>query len=189
MYLNTGLPFTDVPADSWFYEAVKFGYNEGLFQGVTETLFQPAGSMTRAMFVTTLARMDGAELDLEAHTAFADVREGSYYEGAVAWAVEAGIVKGTSATTFSPAAEITREQMVTMLCRYAKYLGEDTTADTAALEDFADWGTVSGWARSSMAWAVEEGIVNGTGVGLEPKGQATRAQGAQVLMNFALRED
>ena len=76
MYLNTGLPFTDVPADSWFYEAVKFGYNEGLFQGVTETLFQPAGSMTRAMFVTTLARMDGAELDPEAHTAFADVREG-----------------------------------------------------------------------------------------------------------------
>ena len=104
MYLNTGLPFTDVPAYSWFYEAVKFGYNEGLFQGVTETLFQPAGSMTRAMFVTTLARMDGAELDPEAHTAFADVREGSYYEGAVAWAVEAGIVKGTSATTFSPAA-------------------------------------------------------------------------------------
>lgn len=187
--LSASLPFTDVSRDAWYYDAVKYAYNKGILKGVTETIFQPEGAMTRAMFVTVLARMDGVADDPHAKTHFNDVKDGNYYAGAVAWAFENDIVEGTSKKTFSPNARITREEMVTMLFRYAGYLGQDTDADVKILKDFPDGNRVNGWAKEAMAWAVEQGIVRGTEKGLQPRATATRAQGAQVLMNFALLED
>ena len=178
-------PFTDVTPDKWYYEAVYYTWQNNLFQGVEKTIFLPGGSMTRAMFVTVLGRMAGVEENRKATIKFSDVRAGSYYVGYVAWAVEAGIVKGTSDTTFSPDANLTREQMVTMLYRYAKAQKMDVSVkDATCLNAFPDHNAISGWAKDAMAWAVSRNIIIGTGAGLLPRADATRAQSAQVLMDF-----
>lgn len=187
--LDPRLPFVDVPEDAWFYEAVKYTYHKGWVNGVTDTLFQPNGTMTRAMFLALMGRMAGIPEDRTATTDFVDVKEGTYYVGYIAWAHDNGIVRGTSETTFSPNAEVTREQMATFLCRYAQYLGMDTEVDAAVLESFGDAGKISGYAEDAMAWAVANEIVAGTEKGLEPRALATRAQGTQILMNFSLYAD
>ena len=186
---NAQMPFTDVAEDQWYYEAVKYVYAQGLFKGMTETRFAPNHHMSRAMFITVLGRMAGVEEDRNATTAFTDVKSGSYYAGYVAWAAENEIVMGTSETTFSPNSDVTREQMVTFLYRFADYLGRNTEADEEALNQFPDASSVSGWARAAMAWATDRGILIGTEKGLSPKNPATRGQCAQIWMNFNLCQD
>lgn len=182
LYLNPRLPFTDVPEDKWYYEAVEEAYGAGWVDGVTDTLFAPNAAMNRAMFVTILGRMAGVQTEQTHETNFTDVKADSYYAGYVAWAVEAGIVKGTSETTFSPGAKITREQMVTFLHRYAQYRGRNVTAEDSAMKQFPDADQVSPYARQAMAWAVDTGVVDGIGGKLKPQAHATRAQGVQVLV-------
>ncbi len=182
---DSGMKFIDVTADKWYYDAVEYVFQKGYFKGTSETTFSPNGTMTRAMFVTVLGRMAGIPENREANTKFTDVKKGSYYAGYVAWASEQGIVLGTSATTFSPNAKVTREQMAVLLYRYAKYAGADVSADSDALNAFTDAASVSGWAKEALAWATDRKILIGTGNGLKPRAQATRAQGAQIIFNFS----
>ena len=158
-------PFIDVNERDWFYDAVVYVYNEGMMSGVEADVFSPDGSMTRAMFWTVLARIDGADTSggLE------------WYSAAQKWAISEGVSDGTE-----PNALITREQLATMLWRYA---GEPEGNST--LDGFTDSGSVSYWAYDALVWAVENGIVTGMGDGiLAPQGTATRAQAATMFMRY-----
>ena len=114
------LPFTDVREADWFYDDVVYAYENGLFSGTSDTTFSPNASMTRAMLVTVLYRLEG-QPTVSGRSGFSDVKLNSYYEDAVTWAADNGIVNGTGATTFSPNANVTREQMAAILYRYAQY--------------------------------------------------------------------
>ena len=176
------LPFTDVSTSDWFYSDVMFVYENGLFSGTDSRSFSPNASMTRAMLVTVLYRLEG-EPASTGSSSFSDVRSGSYYEKAVAWAAANGIVTGTGSTSFSPDAKVTREQLAAILYRYAQYKKLDTDAG-AKLDSFSDAGNVSGYASEALSWAVSEGLINGASGRLMPKGDATRAQVAAILHRF-----
>ncbi len=179
--------FKDVSKNDWFHDAVSYVVNQGYFKGISDTEFGPYQSMSRAMFVTVLGRMAGVNADKYTNEKFTDVQSGSYYEGYVVWAAKNGIVQGTSDTTFSPDAAVTREQMAVFLYRYAKYLGMDTSLmGTAELTGFADADQVSDWATTAVLWAVRNSIINGTEKGLEPAATANRAQVAQIIYRFDL---
>lgn len=152
------LPFTDVFTSDWFYDDVKFVYENGLFSGTDSRSFSPSASMTRAMLVTVLYRLEG-EPAVAGRSSFADVRSGAYYEKAVIWAAANGIVTGTSSTSFSPDAKVTREQLAAILYRYAQYKKLDTSASTK-LNSFSDAGEVSGYANAALGWAVAERLVS-----------------------------
>lgn len=176
------LPFTDVSTSDWFYSDVMFVYENGLFSGTDSRSFSPNASMTRAMLVTVLYRLEGEPAGTGS-SSFSDVRSGSYYEKAVAWAAANGIVTGTGSTSFSPDAKVTREQLAAILYRYAQYKKLDTDAG-AKLDSFSDAGNVSGYASEALSWAVSEGLINGASGRLTPKGDATRAQVAAILHRF-----
>ena len=176
------LPFTDVSTSDWFYSDVMFVYENGLFSGTDSRSFSPNASMTRAMLVTVLYRLEGEPVGTGS-SSFSDVRSGSYYEKAVAWAAANGIVTGTGSTSFSPDAKVTREQLAAILYRYAQYKKLDTDAG-AKLDSFSDAGNVSGYASEALSWAVSEGLINGASGRLTPKGDATRAQVAAILHRF-----
>lgn len=176
------LPFTDVSTSDWFYSDVMFVYENGLFSGTDSRSFSPNASMTRAMLVTVLYRLEG-EPASTGSSSFSDVCSGSYYEKAVAWAAANGIVTGTGSTSFSPDAKVTREQLAAILYRYAQYKKLDTDAG-AKLDSFSDAGNVSGYASEALSWAVSEGLINGASGRLMPKGDATRAQVAAILHRF-----
>lgn len=180
---NTEVSFGDVKDDDWFSEAVKYVVSQGYFKGISDTEFGPYQSMNRAMFVTVLGRMSGVDVSKYANEKFTDVPAGSYYEGYVVWAAEQGIVQGTSDTTFSPDAAVTREQMAAFLYRYAKYLKKDVST-SGDLSGFQDAASVSNWAVSAVQWAVGQGIITGTDRGLEPAATANRAQVAQIIYRF-----
>ncbi len=160
--------FTDVPAASWAADAVAFATARELFSGTGGGAFTPGGDMTRAMLATVLARYEGVDTS----------GGSSWYEAGMAWAVSQGISDGTS-----PNAPITREQLATMLYRYAAAAGQDTSA-SGSLSAFSDGSSVSGYAREAMAWAVGSGLISGDGGALNPAGSATRAQVAAILMRF-----
>ena len=176
------LPFTDVSTSDWFYDDVKFVYENGLFSGTDSRSFSPSASMTRAMLVTVLYRLEG-EPAVAGRSSFADVRSGAYYEKAVIWAAANGIVTGTSSTSFSPDAKVTREQLAAILYRYAQYKKLDTSA-SEKLNSFSDAGEMSGYANAALGWAVAERLVNGASGKLMPKGYATRAQVAAIFHRF-----
>ena len=179
--------FTDVSAGQWYHEAVYYAVVNGLFAGTSDTTFSPNESMTRGMLVTVLWRLAGKP-EAKAAASFQDVDAQQYYAKAVAWAAENGIVAGTSDTTFSPNAKVTREQMAAILYRYAKRNSVDVSK-TADLKDFPDADKVASYAKDAMAWAVESGIISGTlkdgKTYLNPTGSATRAQVASILMRYA----
>lgn len=180
--------FTDVKADDWFYSAVDFVTQKGYFNGVSETEFAPASTMTRAMFATVIGRMAGIDASKYSGSVFSDVPEGQWYSAYVKWASENGIVSGVGDGRFSPNSQITREQMAAMMYRYAKFMGIDTSAvSDVEFNGFADKDTVSSYAKEAMIWATSEGIINGTGSGLSPKNNATRAQVAQIVMNYTTK--
>ena len=181
-FTNGKLPFTDVRESDWFYEDVAFAYENGLFAGTSDTTFSPNASMTRAMLVTVLYRLEGQPA-VNGRSGFSDVQYNGYYEDAVTWAADNGIVNGTSASTFSPNANVTREQMAAILYRYAQYKKYNTAA-SSGLNGFTDHASVSGYAAASLEWAVAEKLVNGSNGKLMPTGNATRAQVAAILHRF-----
>ncbi|MTR30842.1 hypothetical protein GMD62_00590 [Pseudoflavonifractor sp. BIOML-A14] len=174
-------PFTDVKEGAWYYDSVKYVYEHGLMNGTSKTTFSPDLSTTRGMIVTILWRLE-KEPESGADMAFGDVKAGSYYFDAIRWAVEHQIVKGFTATTFGPDNTITRQELAAILYRYAQYKGMDVSAsdDLVAFTDRPD-----AWAENAVKWAVGAGVISGKGGGiLDPKGQATRAQVAAMLMRF-----
>lgn len=163
------LPFTDVDTQDWFYDAVRYVYENGLMSGTAKTLFQPSGAATRGMIVTILARIDNVRTD----------RYTPWYEAGRVWAVANGISDGTNMTGL-----VTREQLAAILYRYAISKGYDTTR-TAALDSFTDASSVSSWAQSAMQWAVGTGLISGrSNRCLAPQGTASRAEIAAILTRF-----
>ena len=178
------LPFTDVKTGDWFYEAVQYVYDKGMMTGVSADRFAPASTTTRGMIVTILYRLEN-EPAVSGGSAFTDVESGAWYADAVAWAAANDIVNGTSATTFAPNSPITREQMATMLYRFAQYKGMDVVTLQEHLTGYPDGDQVSDYAIPAMNWAVGQGLIAGMENGtLVPQGSATRAQVATILMRF-----
>lgn len=185
-FSGSGLPFADVPSGSWYYDDIAYVYDAGLMTGLTATAFGPNLSTTRGMIVTILWRMEN-EPAAKHGCPFADVRRGSYYEQAIAWASENGIVTGFDASTFAPDRAITREQLAAILFRFAAYRGMDAVTLRENLSSFQDQAAISAYAVSALNWAVGEGLMQGTGDKLEPTGSATRAQVAAMLRRFMQR--
>lgn len=182
-----GAKFTDMPAvGNWAHEGIDFAVKHDLFRGTSETTFEPETAMNRAMLVTVLWRLAG-EPASAATVPFTDIDAKGYYADALAWAFENGVVRGVSATTFEPDADVTREQITAILFRYAGQKGYDVSG-RADLASFSDAGSVKAYAKDAMAWAVSakliKGTNNGAGVVLDPEGNATRAQVATLLMRF-----
>ncbi|MBR5239588.1 MAG: S-layer homology domain-containing protein [Clostridia bacterium] len=183
IFVMTDTTFPDVQKNDWYYESVKYAYENNLMQG-TDNGFEPNTKMTRAMLVTTLYRMQPTEVTEAIHN-FSDVSKDSWYADAVFWAVTNKIVNGVSETEFMPDQEVTREQMALMLLRYAKMQGMDVSG-SSNLEIYADKNEISDWATEAIQWANAALLLTGTdGATLSPKGTATRAQVATVLMRFS----
>ena len=176
-------PFTDVAEGACYYDAVLALAEQGIINGMTETTFCPDNQLTRAQVVTMLYRMAGAP-ETDAAAAFADVPEGAYYADALAWAVETGVTEGVSETEFAPDMDVTREQFVTFLHRFAALEGQ-ADGEPADLSAFQDAALVADWAQEAMAWAVGQGIVEGvTEDTIVPQGTATRAQAVTMLYRY-----
>ena len=180
--------FFDMPVqDNWAYPGIAFCLENGLMNGMGGGYFQPAGTTTRAQLVTILWRVLG-EPEASAPAPFTDLTQ-DWYREAVAWAAENNITNGTSTTTFSPDAPVTREQMVTIFYRMCRDYLELDVSSAAALDSFPDSASVSPWAQDAMQWAVAVKLISGVGDGsghasLQPQGSATRAQIATVMRNF-----
>jgi hypothetical protein len=177
--------FTDVLEDAWYAAAVKFVTGKGYFQGTGENEFSPEMNMTRAMFVTVLGRRAGVDPSGYSGSVFTDTAEGQWYSPYVKWASENGIVSGTGGGRFDPDGLVTREQMAAILYRYADYCGLDRKAEDTRFRSFSDREQVSDYAEDAMIWATDRGIINGTEKGLEPAAKATRAQVAQIVVNYS----
>ena len=177
-----GEPFLDVNEGDWFYDAVAYAYENGLMDGVGGNRFAPNSATTRGMLVTILYRLEG-EPAVTGEAGFDDVAAGQWYTDAVIWAAANDIVNGIGDNQFGPENTLTREQLVTMLYRYAQNKGYDVTA-SADLSGYPDAGQIQSWAQEAMTWAVAEGIVEGMDGNLNPAGHATRAQIATILMRF-----
>ena len=176
------LPFTDVAEGDWFYDAVRYAYENGLMDGVGGNRFAPNSATTRAQLVTILYRLEGQPA-VSGDLPFTDVEAGTWYTDAILWAAQNNIVNGVSDTEFAPGDDLTRQQLVTILYRYAESKGYDVSA-SADLSGYPDAGQVQDYAQPAMAWAVAEGIVEGVDGNLNPAGNATRAQIATILMRF-----
>ena len=180
--------FTDVEENGWYHTGVDFMVKNGFMNGVADDAFDVDGNLTRAQLVTILYRIAG-EPESTATNPFADVADGQWYTNAVIWAAENGIVKGVNTTTFAPNDQITREQIATILFRYAK-----AEKVEGKLADFPDAEKVSDYAADAMAWAVEQGLINGISESdgktyLAPQETATRAQIAVILMRYLTAEN
>ena len=176
--------FEDVQIPSWYHEGVDFVVAGGYMNGTSETTFHPALTTNRAMVITTLYRMAGSPETTGTH-AFSDVEAGSFYEQAVIWGVENSIVNGKSAEAFAPNDDVTRQELVTFLYRFAGYMGADTTTRYDALASFVDADTLSAYAVQPMKWAVASGLINGLDkTHLAPMALSNRAQLAVVLMRL-----
>ncbi|MBM6977343.1 S-layer homology domain-containing protein [Intestinimonas butyriciproducens] len=172
------LSFTDVPTSAWYYDAVRFVYEQGMMAGTGNNQFSPNVTMMRAMIVTILYRLENQPA--AGSSTFTDVPAGQWYTDAVAWASGNGIVEGYGNGTFGPNDTITREQFAAMLWRYA-----GSPAAAADGLNYADAAETSDWALEALCWAVERSILNGKGGGvLDPQGQASRTEVAQMLKNY-----
>ena len=176
------LPFTDVADSDWFYDPVCFVYSQGLMTGTSATMFEPNTSLSRAMLVAVLHRLEGSPAASAGD--FTDVADGDWYAQAVNWAASVGVVNGMGNGTFQPNTAITREQLAAILMNYAQYKGQDVSA-RATLDTYNDATAISSWANDVMSWAVAEGLLTGvTNDQLQPQGNATRAQVAAILQRF-----
>lgn len=179
----TSVPFNDVSYGDWYYDAVQFVYSKGIMDGVDYYKFAPNGTITRGMILTMLWRMAGEPFEMPV-TSFTDVEIGRYYTTAVAWACRNGIADGMGETKFGPNDAITREELVTLMYRYAQYFGHSCIG--TSIEGFVDAGSVSAYAYNAMCWAYKAGVVTGTtGSRLNPQGTASRAEAAQMIMSFS----
>ena len=176
------LSFTDVKPGDWFYDAAAYVTGRGLFTGVDSTTFAPGAPMTRSMLVTVLWRLEGEPVPAQG-ASFTDVPAGQWYTSAVTWASGAGVVTGTGGG-FEPDGNVTREQIASILYRYAKIKGWDVTG-SADLERFPDGWQTADWAARAMEWAFAKKLVTGKDSGfLDPQGQASRAEVAAILMRL-----
>ena len=173
----------DVPLDAWYHDVVDTAVDCGWMNGTGNSQFTPQGTTTRGMLATVLYRMAGSPKAPK--STFADVESSMYYADAVAWAAENGIVTGLNATIYAPAHSITREQLAAMLYRMAQHNGQASAGSADVLNGFADRNAVHDWAKDTMCWAIENGIVTGKGNAvLDPTGTATRAEVAAMLTRF-----
>ncbi len=177
--------FEDLNKDAWYHDGIHWALENGVMKGVSSSRFDPSGTTSRAMIVTMLYRMEG-EPESDYQMTFQDVPAGKWYTEAIRWAAENKIVSGYNDNTFGPKDEVTRQQLVTILMRYANYKGIDTSeGEMKPLTGFDDTRDISAWANSAFRWAVDAGIINGMGNGkLSPKSSATRAQVATVLLGL-----
>ena len=177
-------PFTDVSKSDWFYADMLTMYHAGVINGTSETTFEPEGMVTRAQFITMLYRLDGEKKVEDATSTFTDVRPTAYYCDAVNWGVKAGITNGVTQTEFAPHENITREQIATMLFRYAAYAKKADLDKKVDLNDkFHDSAAVSGYAREAVEWAAAVEVVRGDDTGaIRPKDNATRAEAAALMV-------
>ena len=179
-------PFADVNAGDWFYRDVLFSYEKGLMSGMDAAAFAPYANTTRAQIAVIFYRMEGSPA-VEGENSFTDVVRGSgtaWFYDAVTWAQQNGIMGGYSNSSFAPNDPITREQLAAIFYRYAQYKGYDTTQGGMAIREFDDYESISDYAMSAMAWAVNTGLVKGDSNLLYPKGTATRAELAAMLHRF-----
>ena len=177
------LQFTDVPVGIWYYDAVCYAVEHGLFVGTSDTTFEPSKTMNRAMLATVIYRMSESPETIY-NPVFTDVPDGVWYSSAIVWAAENGIVNGMGDGTYKPTGDLTREQIAVLLYNYANWLGLDTSA-RADLSVVPDGNAVSAWAADAMAWAVHVGLFQGDTQGLiSPRGSATRAAVAVLLQRF-----
>ena len=177
---GTGLPFTDVPADRWSYPYIKQLYDAGVVSGTSATTFEPTANVTRAQFVTMIAGLAGADVSGYASGPFDDVQAGSWYAPYVNWAAASGIVSGTSATTFDPAAEISRQDMAVMLYNYAQQAGVQLKQTTAT--PFTDEGSIAAYALPAVQALHSAGVISGMPDGsFQPQATTTREQACVVL--------
>lgn len=190
-----GYAFRDMPAPTdWSHEGLDYCIYRGYIAGTSASTVAPTGVCTRAQLVSILYRIQGEPTTVggielaKLRAPFNDVPRGQWYTDAIWWAKLTGVVAGTSATTFDPSGEITREQLAVILYNYTKQFAPGSLTEAGSLAGFPDAGSVSSWARTEMAWAVGNGLISGTGSGgvayLSPKGSATRAQVAAILMRF-----
>jgi len=178
-------PFEDIKEDSWYYEYVKFVAENGVMNGISSSVFSPDSNVTRAMFVTVLYRMEN-----EPETSFCgfdDVGEGTWYSDSIAWAASNNIVNGVSEKEFKPEMNITREQMATILFRYAQFKKYDVSVnENADISVFSDYKNISEYAEVPMKYAVEKSLIKGkTDSLLKPGDFTTRAEVATILKRFA----
>lgn len=177
--------FRDVNEADWFFEEVRYCYHSGIMNGMSLSTFEPMTKASRAMVVTILYRLEQSP-SVTGTNPFEDVEAGKWYTDAVIWAAENGIVNGMSETTFAPDANISREQIATILFRFAQYKGY--SLEGVMFEGFSDAQQVSDYALDAMAWAVGEGIIKGiedeSGKYLDPQGSANRAMIATMFMRF-----
>ena len=179
--------FEDVDADSWYHEGVDYVVGSGYMNGTSTTTFAPALTVNRAMVVTVLYRMAGAPAVQGTHS-FADVASGSFYEDAVIWGVENGIVNGKAADAFAPGDAVTRQELATFLYRFADHMGCDVSERYDSLAAFVDTGDVAAFAVAPMKWAVGTGLINGVDEShLAPMAQSNRAQLAVLLARLYTR--
>ena len=181
-----GMNFSDVAEGEWYTEAVAYVYHHGMMEGIGDGLFDPNGTTTRAMIVTVLWRLEGEPVYGQGESGiFADVPEDAWYTAAIEWAAANEIVNGYGDGNFGPNDDITREQFVAILWRYAKYRGYDVSVgeDTNILS-YEDAFSISEYAFPAMQWACGAGLMQGDGVDLTPKADATRAQAAALFQRF-----
>ena len=190
-----GYAFRDMPAPgNWAHAGLDYCIYSGYINGLSATTVDPSGTCTRAQLVCILYRIQGEPKVVEGYelaklrAPFDDVPRGQWYTNAILWAKLTGIVNGTSATTFDPSGQITREQLAAILYRYTAKYAPDATGNAASLADYPDAGSVSAYARDAMAWAVGNGLIKGLPHDktdyLEPGGSTTRAQVATILMRY-----
>ena len=183
----SGLPFTDVDADDWFYDAVAYVYENGMMEGTSDTTFVPDMALSRAMVAQVLYNLE-EQPEAAASAGFPDVAADAWYADAVNWAAESGVVTGYDTGAFGPEDAVTREQLAVMLYRYAQYKGYDVTA-SADLSAYSDAASVSAYAETAMSWAVGEELFQGVGASLlSPSTSASRAEVATILMRFTQTE-
>ena len=179
---DVSMPFTDVTKNDWYYDAVAYVYEKGIMNGTDYTSFSPTTTLSRAMLAQVLYNLSGQPESSD--SSFADVPSSAWYADAVGWAATEGVVTGYSNNIFGPENPVTREQMAAMFYRYAAAQGDDMTAK-GNLDSFVDSEDTSAWAVEAMQWAVAEGLISGKNNGiLDPKGTATRAEVATILMRF-----
>ena len=183
-WMDYSLPYKDVSVGDWFYDAAFYMYENGYMTGLSTDRFGPSAQISRAQFTTILYRMSGSP-DIAYSPVFPDVPNGQFYTKAVLWANKAGVVTGYKSTgNFGPSDLITREQMATILYRYAKYKGYDTS-QRGSLNQFSDGDKVAPFALDAMRWAVGVGIISGNANGsLAPRNPADRAAAAVMMMRF-----
>lgn len=190
-----GYAFRDMPVPTdWAHDGLDYCIYHGYIAGTSASTVSPNGVCTRAQLVSILYRVQGEPTTVKGYelsklrAPFDDVPRGQWYTDAIWWAKLMGVVSGTSATTFDPEGEITREQLAVILYNYTKQFAPGSLTATGSLAGFPDAASVSSWARTEMAWAVGNGLISGTGSGsvayLTPQGSATRAQVAAILMRF-----